>query len=169
MMLTARGEEEDRVRGLEVGADDYITKPFSPKELVARIKAVMRRISPMAVEDVIDARKTHHDEEEDHDHDEFESVHVTLDVADRARLVDALIALVQRHEIYRIKGFVALPGAAMRLVVQGVGQRFDSHFDRAWRSGEARATRLVVIGDHLDAAVLQAELQSALAEAPATA
>ena len=122
-----------------------------------------------AVEDVIDARKTHHDEEEDHDHDEFESVHVTLDVADRARLVDALIALVQRHEIYRIKGFVALPGAAMRLVVQGVGQRFDSHFDRAWRADDLRATRLVVIGDHLDAAVLQAELQSALAEAPATA
>ncbi|CAK9884084.1 MAG: Phosphate regulon transcriptional regulatory protein PhoB [Candidatus Erwinia impunctatus] len=54
MMLTARGEEEDRVRGLEVGADDYITKPFSPKELIARIKAVMRRISPMAVEDVIE-------------------------------------------------------------------------------------------------------------------
>ncbi|MBW7983462.1 phosphate response regulator transcription factor PhoB [Enterobacillus tribolii] len=56
MMLTARGEEEDRVRGLEVGADDYITKPFSPKELVARIKAVMRRISPMAVEEVIDVQ-----------------------------------------------------------------------------------------------------------------
>jgi two-component system phosphate regulon response regulator PhoB len=54
VMLTARGEEEDRVRGLEVGADDYVTKPFSPKELVARIKAVMRRISPMAVDEVID-------------------------------------------------------------------------------------------------------------------
>ncbi|WP_345830915.1 phosphate response regulator transcription factor PhoB [Erwinia sp. HDF1-3R] len=54
MMLTARGEEEDRVRGLEVGADDYITKPFSPKELIARIKAVMRRISPMAVEEAIE-------------------------------------------------------------------------------------------------------------------
>ncbi len=39
VMLTARGEEEDKVRGLEVGADDYITKPFSPKELVARLKA----------------------------------------------------------------------------------------------------------------------------------
>ena len=117
-----------------------------------------------AVEDVIDDRKTHHDEEEDHDHDEFESVHVTLDVTDRARLVEALVALVQRHEIYRIKGFVALPGAAMRLVVQGVGQRFDSHFDRAWRGDDIRATRLVVIGDHLDAAALQAELQSALSE-----
>lgn len=43
ILLTARGEEEDKVRGLEIGADDYITKPFSPKELVARIKAVMRR------------------------------------------------------------------------------------------------------------------------------
>ena len=53
-MTRARGEEEDRVRGLETGADDYIIKPFSPKELVARIKAVMRRISPMAVEEVIE-------------------------------------------------------------------------------------------------------------------
>lgn len=42
------------MRGLEISADDYITKPFSPKELVARIKAVMRRISPMAVEEVIE-------------------------------------------------------------------------------------------------------------------
>ena len=46
IMLTARGEEDDRIRGLEVGADDYITKPFSPRELVARIKAVMRRYQP---------------------------------------------------------------------------------------------------------------------------
>jgi two-component system KDP operon response regulator KdpE len=43
IMLTAKGEEDDRVRGLELGADDYITKPFSPRELVSRIKAVMRR------------------------------------------------------------------------------------------------------------------------------
>ncbi|MDX7987431.1 phosphate regulon transcriptional regulatory protein PhoB [Xenorhabdus sp. 12] len=54
IMVTARAEEEDRVRGLDVGADDYITKPFSPKELIARVKAVMRRISPMESEDVID-------------------------------------------------------------------------------------------------------------------
>lgn len=43
ILLTARGEEEDKIRGLELGADDYVTKPFSPKELIARIKAVMRR------------------------------------------------------------------------------------------------------------------------------
>ena len=43
IMLTARGEEEDRVRGLELGADDYVTKPFSPRELVSRVRAVLRR------------------------------------------------------------------------------------------------------------------------------
>ena len=115
-----------------------------------------------AVEDVIDQRKTHHDEEEDHDHDAFDSVSVTLQVTDRAALLSALASLVQRHEIYRIKGFVALPGLAMRLVVQGVGQRFDSYFDRAWRADDVRATQLVLIGDHIDAAQLQAELQSEL-------
>lgn len=44
LMLTARGEEADRVRGLELGADDYVTKPFSPKELVARVQALLRRV-----------------------------------------------------------------------------------------------------------------------------
>lgn len=46
IMLTARGEESDRIRGLEVGADDYVTKPFSPRELMARVAAVLRRIRP---------------------------------------------------------------------------------------------------------------------------
>ncbi|MDN5848195.1 MAG: phosphate regulon transcriptional regulator PhoB [Nitrococcus sp.] len=47
IILTARGEEEDKVRGLEVGADDFVTKPFSPRELLARIKAVLRRTAPI--------------------------------------------------------------------------------------------------------------------------
>jgi two-component system phosphate regulon response regulator PhoB len=46
IMLTARGEEGDRIRGLETGADDYVTKPFSPRELVARVNAVLRRVRP---------------------------------------------------------------------------------------------------------------------------
>ena len=46
MMLTARGEESDRIRGLETGADDYVTKPFSPRELLARVAAVLRRVRP---------------------------------------------------------------------------------------------------------------------------
>jgi two-component system phosphate regulon response regulator PhoB len=46
IMLTARGEEADRIRGLETGADDYVTKPFSPRELVARVLAVLRRVRP---------------------------------------------------------------------------------------------------------------------------
>src|SRR3546814_13060060 len=46
IMLTARVEEEDRIRGLETGADDYITKPFSPRELAARVSAVLRRVRP---------------------------------------------------------------------------------------------------------------------------
>jgi two-component system phosphate regulon response regulator PhoB len=56
VMLTARGEEEDKVRGLEAGADDYITKPFSPKELTARLHAVMRRVSPTSVDEVIEVQ-----------------------------------------------------------------------------------------------------------------
>lgn len=54
LMLTARGEEDDRVRGLETGADDYITKPFSPKELVARAAAVLRRVRPALAAQTLD-------------------------------------------------------------------------------------------------------------------
>ena len=54
IMLTARGEEADKVRGLEVGADDYVTKPFSPRELNARIKAVLRRRAPQMTDDPLE-------------------------------------------------------------------------------------------------------------------
>ncbi len=55
IMLTARAEEEDKVQGLESGADDYITKPFSPRELVARIRAVLRRGGPAAEDEILRA------------------------------------------------------------------------------------------------------------------
>jgi two-component system, OmpR family, phosphate regulon response regulator PhoB len=54
IILTARGEETDRVRGLDSGADDYVVKPFSPSELVARLRAVMRRAQPSAAHDVLE-------------------------------------------------------------------------------------------------------------------
>ncbi len=60
IMLTAKGEEDDRVRGLELGADDYVTKPFSPRELVSRVRAVLRRTEMMGIssheEIVVDER-----------------------------------------------------------------------------------------------------------------
>lgn len=54
IMLTARGEEQDRVAGLDTGADDYITKPFSPRELVSRIRAVLRRRAPQMTEELVE-------------------------------------------------------------------------------------------------------------------
>jgi two-component system phosphate regulon response regulator PhoB len=61
IMLTARGEQTDKLKGLEAGADDYITKPFSPLELVARIKAVLRRVAPQATDDTIEVQGLHLD------------------------------------------------------------------------------------------------------------
>ena len=54
IMLTAKGEEDNKIQGLEVGADDYITKPFSPRELVARLKAVLRRAGPADAESLLE-------------------------------------------------------------------------------------------------------------------
>ncbi|MEX5624788.1 GTP-binding protein, partial [Pseudomonas syringae] len=73
-----------------------------------------------------------------------------------------LTQLVVEFGILRAKGFAAIPGKPMRLLVQGVGTRFDKHFDRAWRADEPRITRLVLIGQDLDAAQLEARLRQAL-------
>ncbi|WP_205980804.1 GTP-binding protein, partial [Pseudomonas viridiflava] len=62
----------------------------------------------------------------------------------------------------RVKGFAAIPGKPMRLLIQGVGTRFDKHFDRAWRTDEERLTNLVLIGQELDAAALEAQLNAAI-------
>ncbi|MNP85566.1 putative GTP-binding protein YjiA [compost metagenome] len=67
-----------------------------------------------------------------------------------------------QHGILRIKGFAAIPGKPMRLLIQGVGTRFDKHYDRAWGADENRVSRLVLIGQELDAALLESQLRAAL-------
>ncbi|MEI9997559.1 MAG: cobalamin biosynthesis protein CobW [Rhizomicrobium sp.] len=99
-------------------------------------------------EDSIDARWSHHDTEADHDHDDFESF---VFKGPELRNVDALIAGIKQtmklHDILRLKGFAAVAGKPMRLVIQAVGPRIEHYFDRAWTAGETRYTQLVVIGE----------------------
>ncbi len=107
-----------------------------------------------ASEDTIDQRHTHHDEDheqgKEHSHELFDTIVVRPPALERAALLRGLEAVVREHEVYRAKGFAAIEGKPMRLVVQGVGRRFDSYFDRPWSEGERRATELVFIGSHLD-------------------
>lgn len=105
-----------------------------------------------AVEDNLTSRPSHHDHEEEHDHDdEINSVQLVLDRAfEPKRLTEQLKQLVQQQEIYRVKGFINVEGKPMRLVLQGVGNRFETFYDRLWLSDELRQTRLVFIGRELD-------------------
>lgn len=111
-----------------------------------------------ASEDSIEQRQSHHSHDEDHDHDDFDSIVVKLPEVEREALLATLERIVAAHQVYRIKGFVAVPGKPMRLVVHGVGTRFDSYFDRRWAAGEAPQTHLVLIGHDLDEAAIRAEL-----------
>ncbi|MEA3534627.1 cobalamin biosynthesis protein CobW [Rhizobium sp. CC-YZS058] len=96
-------------------------------------------------------RKSHHELEheagEEHDHDEFSSFVVSLGaIADPAAFVSRLKNVIAEHDVLRLKGFVEVPAKPMRLQIQAVGSRVDTHYDRAWTPVEPRGTRLVVIG-----------------------
>ncbi len=113
-----------------------------------------------AAEDDLDGRPSHHDGEDGHDHDDFDSF--VLDVptlTDSALFVARLGEVAARHDVLRMKGFLAVANKPMRLLVQGVGARFRHGYDRAWAPGEARAGKLVVIGEKgLDRAAVAADL-----------
>ncbi|MBP1851099.1 cobalamin biosynthesis protein CobW [Rhizobium halophytocola] len=123
----------------------------------------------------IENRKSHHEREHDalhasgeahdhhHDHDEFDSFVVeTGSVTDPDGFVDRLKSIIAEHDVLRLKGFVDVPGKPMRLVVQAVGSRIDTHFDRPWAK-DPRATRLVVIGLHdLDQATIAEAIRNAV-------
>lgn len=108
-----------------------------------------------AAENDLDSRHSHHEEDHanglDHHHDDdIDSVVVDIHAPHTPEtLVETLKELVGEYEIYRIKGFIDVPGKPMRLVLQGVSNRFDHYFDRKWKDGETRKTSLVIIGDEL--------------------
>jgi len=138
-------------------------------ETSARLRAEIARIVPRAVklvethegriepalllgiqaaaEDDLAARPSHHDAEPEHDHDDFSSFTVELPaIDDPAGFVAKLAEVAAAHDVLRMKGFLDVRGKPMRLLVQGVGQRFRQQFDRPWAAGETRRGCLVVIG-----------------------
>jgi cobalamin biosynthesis protein CobW len=101
-----------------------------------------------SVEDDLAQRPSHHDAEDGHDHDDFESFVVDIPAtSDPAGLLTRLAAVAEQFDVLRMKGFVEVTGKPMRLLVQGVGQRFRQQFDSPWTHGDARYSRLVVIGE----------------------
>jgi two-component system, OmpR family, phosphate regulon response regulator PhoB len=147
IMLTARGEEEDKVRGLEAGADDYITKPFSPKELVARIKAVMRRVTPTASDELINFaglvldpvahRVSANDDRVDMGPTEFKLLHFFMAHAERVYSREQLLDNVWGTNVYvedrtvdvhirRLRKAISAHGHdSMIQTVRGAGYRFS--------------------------------------------
>ncbi|MGE5506250.1 MAG: cobalamin biosynthesis protein CobW [Actinomycetota bacterium] len=111
-----------------------------------------------AAEEDLDARPSHHDMEDGHDHDDFESFAVRLPtVADPGALEARLVAAIAEHDVLRLKGFLAVEGKDARHVVQAVGTRIERWYDRPWKPGEERASRLVVIGQKgMDRAAIEA-------------
>jgi cobalamin biosynthesis protein CobW len=111
-----------------------------------------------AAEDDIDSRPSHHDGEDDHEHDDFDSFVLTFDsVAEPAALVEKLRRAAVSHDVLRMKGFIAVDGKEMRLLVQGVGDRYQHYYDRDWTTDEERISKLVVIGLHgIDEAAIRA-------------
>ncbi len=116
-----------------------------------------------SAEDDLHNRLSHHEMEGEiqHDHDDFISFIVTLGPqASKDNLLRRIEQTIAAHDILRIKGFADVGGASARLLVQAVGPRLDSYFDRPWRTGEARATQLVVIGGkHMDRAAIETMLR----------
>ncbi len=114
-----------------------------------------------AAEDDMDARPSHHDDAHDHDHDDFESIVIDIpEISDPADLVARIEAMARVQNILRVKGYAAVQGKPMRLLVQAVGARVRHQFDRPWQPDEARQGRLVVIAEHDD--VNSAAIRNAL-------
>lgn len=150
IMLTAKGEEEDKVQGLETGADDYVIKPFSPKELVARVKAILRRLSPMSAEDIIEFnglgldpvshRVTSQNKPIDMGPTEFKLLHFFMTHPERVYSREQLLNYVWGTNVYvedrtvdvhirRLRKAIEEDGHdRMIQTVRGTGYRFSARF-----------------------------------------
>jgi cobalamin biosynthesis protein CobW len=120
-----------------------------------------------AAESHIDHVHNHHDHHHEHGahhehaHDHFDSFVIKLGEVDSDKLQTILKQLLADNNIYRAKGFAALPGKPMRQVLQAVGERLEAHFDRLWTADEARGTNLVFIGKEIEKATIEAALKQA--------
>ncbi|MAR90378.1 MAG: cobalamin biosynthesis protein CobW [Pseudomonadales bacterium] len=121
-----------------------------------------------AAEDRIDDVLNHHDHhhahghDHAHAHDQFDSFVIQMGEVDSPKLQQILNDLLATHNIYRAKGFVALPGKPMRQVIQAVGKRLDVHFDRLWQPEEPHQTNLVFIGKGIRKEKIAEALNNAL-------
>ena len=102
---------------------------------------------------------------ETHEHDDFDSFSLTLPtIQGKDHLLATIEQTIKAHDVLRLKGFAAVPGAAARLAIQAVGPRVTAYFDRPWKPGEKRETALVVIGESpLDRSAITASLEQAAA------
>ena len=132
------------------------------------IRTVEGKVDPAALlglgaasETTIEQRRTLHDTELDHDHDDFDSFVVPIgELADPAELTRRVTAVIADPAVLRVKGFSAVAGKPMRLLIQAVGPRVQQHYDRAWAPGESRQGNLVVIGlKGLDQPAITRQLQ----------
>ncbi len=128
----------------------------------ARVSAAVLLGLGAAAEADLAARPSHHDGlDGEHDHDDFDSFVVDLGPIDAPETLEQrLIGAIEAHDILRVKGFVHVPGKRRRHVLQGVGPRIERYYDRDWRAGEVRESRLVVIGRApLDRAAIETALR----------
>lgn len=120
-------------------------------------------------ENDLENRHSHHEEDHAnglvHEHDDhIDSIVIDITTPHNVEnLISTLKKLVEEHEIYRIKGFVNVADKPMRMVLQGVSDRFENYFDRKWNEGETRKTSLVMIGDELTKKNLQSIINEQLA------
>ncbi len=116
-----------------------------------------------SAEDDLHNRQSHHEMEGEtqHDHDDFVTFIVELpNASDKSALLNRIAATVEKHDILRLKGFANVTGSDSRLLIQAVGPRLNSYFDRPWNAGENQSTRLVVIGEkHMDQVAIEASLR----------